>query len=139
VAHYNFIYSFIKNITSINSLGESVILFKIKEMELVEAPKAEARISKKGQNNVVLEYSMNYCIQVGSLKQVNIQNAFMHEYLKEHAYVWQPFGFAHPNFLDHVCLLRKERTKYSLLKTQDKLSREPFKKCKKMTSHTSLY
>jgi hypothetical protein len=47
VAHYNFIYSFRKNITSINSLGESVILFKIKEMELVEAPKAEARISKK--------------------------------------------------------------------------------------------
>jgi hypothetical protein len=37
MAHYNFIYSFEKNITSINSLGVSVILFKIKGMELVEA------------------------------------------------------------------------------------------------------
>jgi hypothetical protein len=58
VAHYNFTYSFGKNITSINSLGVSVILFKIKEMELVKAPKAEARVSSKGQNNVVLQYSM---------------------------------------------------------------------------------
>jgi len=68
VAHYNFIYSFRKNITSINSLGESVILFKIKEMELVEAPKAEARISKKGQNNVVLEYSMYAVIYTTAYK-----------------------------------------------------------------------
>lgn len=39
------------------------------------------------------------------LKQIDIQNDFLHGHLQERVYMEQPPGYTHPNFPDHVCLL----------------------------------
>lgn len=41
------------------------------------------------------------------LKQIDIQNAFLHAFLKEQVFMQQPPEFTHPQFPDHVCHLRK--------------------------------
>jgi transposase InsO family protein len=41
------------------------------------------------------------------LKQIDIQNAFLHGFLKEQVFMQQPPGFTHPQFPNHVCHLRK--------------------------------
>jgi hypothetical protein len=42
-----------------------------------------------------------------SIKQIDIQNAFLHGLLYEEVYMPQPLGFTHPQFPDHVCRLQK--------------------------------
>jgi hypothetical protein len=42
-----------------------------------------------------------------SLKQINIQNAFLHGFLSEDVHMVQPPGFINPSYPQHVCKLRK--------------------------------
>jgi hypothetical protein len=42
-----------------------------------------------------------------TLRQIDIQNAFLHGFLDEKVYMSQPPGFSHPQFPNHVCLLQK--------------------------------
>jgi hypothetical protein len=42
-----------------------------------------------------------------SLKQIDIQNAFLHGFLYEDVYIVQPPGFTNPNYPQHVCKLHK--------------------------------
>jgi hypothetical protein len=42
-----------------------------------------------------------------SLKQIDIQNAFLHDFLSEDVYMVQPPGFINPNCPQHVCKLQK--------------------------------
>jgi len=40
-----------------------------------------------------------------SIKQINIQNAFLHGLLTEDVYMAQPLSFIHPNLPHHICKL----------------------------------
>ncbi|GKV41335.1 hypothetical protein SLEP1_g48881 [Rubroshorea leprosula] len=42
-----------------------------------------------------------------TIKQLDVQNAFLHGYLKELVYIEQPLRFKDPTHLDHVCQLNR--------------------------------
>jgi hypothetical protein len=42
-----------------------------------------------------------------SMKQIDIQNAFLHGLLSEDVFMEQPLGFIHPSYPHHICKLRK--------------------------------
>ncbi len=42
-----------------------------------------------------------------SLRQIDIQNAFLHGTLTEQVFMSQPPGYQHPNYPTHVCHLQK--------------------------------
>ena len=46
--------------------------------------------------------SQSWCIN-----QLDVTNAFLHGNLLETVYMYQPMGFRHPQFPDHVCRLKK--------------------------------
>jgi hypothetical protein len=42
-----------------------------------------------------------------SIRQIDIQNAFLHGYLSEAVFMQQPPGYTHPQYPNHVCKLNK--------------------------------
>jgi hypothetical protein len=46
--------------------------------------------------------SAGWCV-----RQIDIQNAFLHGHLSEEVYMTQPPGYHHPQFPNHICKLRK--------------------------------
>lgn len=40
-----------------------------------------------------------------SIRQLDVNNTFLHGFISEDVYMTQPPGFVHPNFLDHACKL----------------------------------
>jgi hypothetical protein len=46
-------------------------------------------------------------MQGWSLRQLDVNNAFLHRHLTEKVYVKQPFGFRNPKHPDYVCCLTK--------------------------------
>lgn len=41
------------------------------------------------------------------IKQIDIQNAFLHGALDEEVYMAQPPGYIHPQYPNHLCRLHK--------------------------------
>lgn len=41
------------------------------------------------------------------IRQLDVNNEFLHEHLKKEVFIRQPPGFEHPNFPNHICKLRK--------------------------------
>lgn len=40
-------------------------------------------------------------------RQLNVKNVFLHNNIKETAYMEQPLGYVNPKFLYYICLLKK--------------------------------
>jgi hypothetical protein len=51
---------------------------------------------------LVLSFSSGW-----SIRKIDIQNAFLHGNSSEEVYMYQPPGFSHPLYLNHVCRLQK--------------------------------
>lgn len=54
--------------------------------------------------NLVLSFAFS---SGWSIRQTDIQNAFLHGNLSEEVYMYQPPGFSHPLYPNHVCRLQK--------------------------------
>ncbi|BBG97004.1 Glycosyl hydrolases family 31 protein [Prunus dulcis] len=53
--------------------------------------------------HLILAFSVQFSWLV---RQLDVQNAFLHGYLDEEVYMRQPVGFVDPTYPDHVCRLR---------------------------------
>ncbi|KAI5344155.1 hypothetical protein L3X38_012032 [Prunus dulcis] len=54
--------------------------------------------------HLILAFSVQFSWLV---RQLDVQNAFLHGYLDEEVYMHQPVGFVNPTYPDHVCRLRR--------------------------------
>ncbi|GJV04766.1 putative RNA-directed DNA polymerase [Tanacetum coccineum] len=61
---------------------------------------------KRDKNGAITRYKARF-VAKGFRQQPDIQNAFLHENLKEQVYMKQPPGFIDPQRPNHVCLLHK--------------------------------
>lgn len=61
-------------------------------------------VIKHATVRIVLSLALSYGWHI---KQLDIQNAFLHGFLEEDVYMTQPQGYQHPGFPTHVCKLRR--------------------------------
>jgi histone deacetylase 1/2 len=61
-------------------------------------------VIKQGTIQLVLSIALS---QRWCIRQLDIQNAFLHGLLDEEVYMCQPQGYIHPNFPTHICRLKK--------------------------------
>lgn len=99
-------------------------VYKVKRDHTGAITRYKARLVAKGYNQQLgIDYTEMFSLVVKSttirvflslvitkkwsLRQFDIQNAFLHGNLKETVYLRQPPGFVDPQKPDHVCLLHK--------------------------------
>jgi histone deacetylase 1/2 len=61
-------------------------------------------VIKQGTIRLVLSIALS---QRWCIRQLDIQNAFLHGLLDEEVYMCQPQGYIHPDFPTHICRLKK--------------------------------
>jgi hypothetical protein len=111
-----------------SSVAKNVVgrkwVFKLKRKASGSIDRHKARLVAKGfHQHVGIDYGetsspvvklttictvLSHAYSVGwSIKQINIQNAFLHGLLSKDVYMEQPPGFIHPSYLHHICKLKK--------------------------------
>lgn len=61
-------------------------------------------VIKHATIRIILSMVVSFNWQV---KQIDIQNVFLHEKLKEEVYMTQPQGYVHPQYSHHLCKMHK--------------------------------
>lgn len=63
-----------------------------------------SHVVKLSTVRLVLTFAIQQCWHI---RQLDVNNAFLHDKLIEIVYMQQPLGFHHPDYPDHVCRLKK--------------------------------
>jgi hypothetical protein len=120
----NQIWSFVPPMAAKNVVGCKLV-FKLKSKADGSIERHKARLIAKGfHQHASLDYGETFSPVVKpttirivlsiaysaswSIKQIDIQNAFLHGILTEDVYMTQPPGFIHPNHPQYICKLHKE-------------------------------
>ena len=101
----HWIYKIKKNANgSIERFKARLVAEGFHQQEGIDFNETFSPVVKHATIRIVLSLAVTYNWQI---KQIDIQNAFLHGELEEEVYMAQPQGYIHPQYPNHLCRLHK--------------------------------